>query len=84
MGSLKPNATYIYERVGGAIFAREIGHTERKLVGYITDTDPDMQIYRSHINDVLRMCEADLAMRNLLDQLFMLYNLKKNHEWNLL
>jgi hypothetical protein len=34
----------------------------------------------NHINDVLTMCESDLAMKQLLEQLFVLYNLKKNHE----
>jgi hypothetical protein len=30
---------------------------------------------------VLHMCENDPAMRELLDQLFVLYNLKKTHDW---
>ena len=80
MGTLKPGATYIYERVAGSIFAREFGKSERKLVGYATDVSPDMQMLRSEINQVLIMCESDPAMRELLDQLFVLYNLKKNHE----
>ena len=80
MGTLTPGATYIYERVAGSIFAREFGKTERKLVGYATDVSPDMQMLRSEINRVLIVCESDPAMRELLDQLFVLYNLKKNHE----
>lgn len=81
MGTLKPGATYIYERVAGSIFAREFGKTERKLVGYATDMSPEIQMYRSEINQVLQMCETDPAMRELLDQLFVMYNLKKTHEW---
>ena len=80
MGNLTPGATYIYERVAGSIFAREFGKTERKLVGYATDISPEIQMYRSEINQVLQMCETDPAMRELLDQLFVLYNLKKTHE----
>jgi len=80
MGSLTPGATYIYERVAGTIFAREFGKTERKAVGYTTDMSPEMQLYRSEMNQVLLMCEQDPAMRDLLDQLFVLYNLKKTHE----
>ena len=80
MGTLTPGATYIYERVAGTIFAREYGKTERKVVGYATIVSPDMDIYRSEINRVLLMCERDPAMRDLLDQLFMLYNLKKDHD----
>ena len=79
MGTLTPGATYIYEHVDGIIYAREFGKTERKVVGYATIVSPDMDIYRSEINKVLLMCEEDSAMRDLLDQLFMLYNLKKDH-----
>ena len=72
--------TYIYERVDGIIYAREFGKTERKVVGYATIVSPEMDIYRSEINQVLMMCEQDPAMRELLDQLFVMYNLKKTHE----
>ncbi len=81
MGTLTPGATYIYERVAGSIFAREFGKTERKLVGYVTDISPEIEMYRSEINQVLLMCERDPAMKELLDQLFVMYNLKKTHEW---
>ena len=81
MGTLTPGATYIYERVAGSIFAREIGKTERKLVGYATDMSSDLQLYRSEMNQILLMCEKDPAMRELLDRLFVLYNLKKTNEW---
>jgi hypothetical protein len=80
MGSLKPGATYIYERVAGSVFAREFGKTERKLVGYDTSISPDLAMYRSEMNQVLLMCERDPAMKDLLDQLFVMYNLKKTHE----
>ena len=80
MGSLKPGATYIYEHVAGSIFAREFGKTERKLVGYATDISPEIEMYRSEINQVLLMCETDPAMKELLDRLFVLYNLKKTNE----
>ena len=80
MGTLTPGATYIYERVAGTIFAREFGSTERKVVGYTTDVNAEFAMYKSQINQVLMMCEQDPAMRDLLDQLFVLYNLKKTHE----
>lgn len=80
MGSLKPGATYIYERVAGSIFAREFGQTERRLIGYDQGLNPEMDVYRSHMNHVLTMCESDPAMRDLLEQLFVLYNLKKTNE----
>lgn len=80
MGSLKPGATYVYERVDDRIYAREMGQPKRQLVGWSNNTGLAMQGYRNEINHVLAMCETDLAMRELLDQLFVLYNLKKPHE----
>lgn len=84
MGTLKPDATYIYERSDGIIYAREFGKTERHVVGYESGSDHDL--YKSNsrmltkLNEVVRMCETDPAMRKLLDQLFVLYNLKKTNE----
>ena len=80
MGTLTPGATYIYESVAGTIFAREFGKTERRVVGYTTDVSSEFAMYRSEINQVLLMCEKDPIMRELLDQLFVMYNLKKIHE----
>lgn len=82
MGKLKPGATYIYERADGKIYAREFGKSERKIVGYdskILETI-ERRYYMNKMNDVLTMCEKDPAMRDLLDQLFVMYNLKKTHE----
>lgn len=82
MGSLTPGATYIYERSEGIIYAREFGKTERHVVGYESsrDYDPVSANRRmlSDLNEVVRMCETDPAMKELLDRLFVLYNLKKH------
>lgn len=81
MGTLTPGATYIYERSDGIIYAREFGKTERHVVGYESGSDHDL--YKSNsrmltkLNEVVKMCETDPAMRELLDQLFVLYNLRK-------
>ena len=80
MGSLKTGATYVYERVAGTIFAREFGKTERRVVGYTTDVSAEFAMYKSEINQVLQMCEQDPAMKDMLDRLFVMYNLKKTHE----
>ena len=36
MGTLKPDATYVYERVGNEVYAREVGAdpSTRELIGY--------------------------------------------------
>ncbi len=80
MGTLTPGATYIYESVAGTILAREFGKKERRVVGYTTDSSAEFAMYRSEINQVLRMCETDPEMKELLDKLFVVYNLKKNHD----
>lgn len=80
MGSLTPGATYIYERVDNRIYAREFGKTDREMVGWTTTPSAVMQEYSSEMNHVLLMCESDPAMRELLDQLFVMYNLKKQHD----
>jgi hypothetical protein len=80
MGNLKPGATLIYERANGRIYAREFGTINRTMVGYDVDHSPEFHIIRQEINQVLTMCEQDSAMRELLDQLFVLYNLKKSYE----
>jgi hypothetical protein len=49
-------------------------------VGYDVDHSPEFHMIRQEINQVLTMCEQDSAMRELLDQLIVLYNLKKTHE----
>lgn len=85
MGSLKPGATYIYERAGSVIYAREFGAdpSTRRVVGYEND---DHQISASskrmlsELNEVVKMCELDPAMKELLDQLLVMYNLKKTHD----
>jgi len=75
MGTLSPGATYIYERADGIIYAREFGKTERQVVGY--ESGKDYKPLFTELNEVVRMAETDPAMRELLDQLLVLYNLKK-------
>jgi len=54
MGKLKPDATYIYERVGNEVYAREFGAdpADRTLVGYDYDPITGHQIdYDSRTSD---------------------------------
>ena len=82
MGALKPGVTYIYESEGGRIYAREFGKTERQIVGYDVKQQEtaERRYYMNEMNKVLAMCEQDPGMKDLLDQLFVLYNLKKTNE----
>lgn len=88
MGTLTPGATYVYERSEGIIYAREFGAdpSTRRVVGYESGADYDpyksgpTRRMLSDLNEVVKMCETDPAMKELLDQLFVLYNLKKTNE----
>jgi hypothetical protein len=88
MGTLTPGATYVYERSEGIIYAREFGAdpSTRQVVGYESGADYDpyksgpTRRMLSDLNEVVKMCETDPAMKELLDQLFVLYNLKKTNE----
>ena len=79
MGSLKPGATYIYERANGCIYAREFGSSQRQIVGYDSQVQEykERRFYMNQMNDVLTMCEQHEDMKNLLEKLFVLYNLRK-------
>ena len=76
----KLSETWVYERVDDRVYARRFGEAKRQLVGFDDNNSLSMREYRSEMNNVLLMCEQDLAMRELLDQLFVLYNLKRTHE----
>lgn len=82
MGTLNPGAAYIYERADGRIYAREFGKTERHIVGYDLKQQEtaERRYYMTKMNDVLVMCEQHPDMKELLDKLFVLYNLKKTNE----
>ncbi len=79
MGSLKPGATYIYERADGVVYAREYGSdpSTRKVIGYDLDSSPE----RKHLtlwNDVLKEAEINPALQTALDRVIMIYKLSKD------
>lgn len=74
MGTLKPGATYIYERDKGTVFAREFGTNERRVVGM------DYPV-TEHVNwhDVMIVAKTNPALQHALDRVIMLYKLSKEH-----
>jgi len=87
MGTLKPGATYVYERNGGEIYAREIGKTERKLIGYDYQPDPrtpDGRPLHKHIledkmwGEIRRAAKTNPALQKALDRAIMIYRLSKD------
>ena len=72
MGNLTPGASYIYERDGDTIYAREVGSNERKVIGM------DYPI-TSAVNwhDVVVVAKTNPALQHALDRAIMLYKLTK-------
>lgn len=91
MGSLTPNATYIYERNGDEIYARESGKTERKLVGYQYDNKadprtPDGRPLRDHLmedklwGEIRRAAKDNPMLQKAMDQCIIIHHLSKDKE----
>ena len=91
MGTLKPGASYIYERDGDTVYAREFGETERKLIGYryeIEDKpDPrtsDGRPLREHIledklwGEIRREAKTNPTLQKALERAIMIYKLSKD------
>ena len=83
MGNLKPGATYIYERNGTEIYAREAGKTERKMIGkYIDPFNENITINYELENtwkDILRESRTNQALQEALDRVKIIYHLSKDH-----
>jgi hypothetical protein len=90
MGTLKPGATYIYERNGDEIYSREVGSQDRNLVGYKHETKVDIRTSDGrplieHIRDdkmwgeIRRMAPTNPALQKALDRAIMIYRLSKDN-----
>jgi hypothetical protein len=86
MGHLNVGATYIYERNGEEIYAREAGQTNRVLIGYQYEgqTDPrtdDGRPLHEHLREdqlwskIRRTARTNPALQSELERVIMLYNL---------
>jgi len=91
MGSLKPGATYIYERNGDEVYAREFGEKDRTLIGYKYEMenkpDPrtnDGRPLHEHImedkmwGEIRRMAKTNITLQKALDRAIMIYRLSKD------
>jgi len=74
MGSLKPNAVYIYERVDDVIYRREQGTTERQEVG--RDYNLYDQLQEDKLwGEIRRKAKTHSGLKEELDRVIMFYNL---------
>ena len=91
MSSLKPGATYVYERNGEEIYARETGQIDRTLIGYQYENKVDPRTHDGrplyeHMKEdqfwgkIRRAAHTNPALRDALDRAIMIYNLSKPNE----
>ena len=91
MGTLKPGATYIYERNGEEVYAREFGEKDRTLIGYKYEMenkpDPrtnDGRPLHEHLmedtmwGEIRRMAKTNITLQKALDRAIMIYRLSKD------
>lgn len=84
MGSLKPDATYVYEKADGVTYAREAGSapSTRKEIG----RDYDLRITSEHTlhdrmmksklwDNIHRAAETNPALQKALEQCIIIYHL---------
>ena len=84
MGSLKPGATYIYERVDDVVYAREFGSLEREAIGW---DYKDEQSSSAHAilrearewREILEAAKDNQALQEAIDRVKILYHLSKDH-----
>jgi len=92
MGSLKPGATYIYERNGDEVYAREFGSKDRKLIGYkyqmeekfdprTNDGRPLIEQIRENKmwGEIHREAKTNPSLQKALDRAIMIYRLSKDN-----
>jgi hypothetical protein len=83
MGKLTPSATYIYERNGEEIYAREVGKLQRTMIGkYIDPFNENITINYELENtwkDILRESRTNPTLQEALERVKILYHLSKDH-----
>ena len=90
MGSLKPGTTYIYERNGEEIYARETGQTERTMIGYQYENKIDPRTHDGrplyeHIKEdrlwgeIRIEARTNKALNDVLERAILVYHLSKEN-----
>jgi hypothetical protein len=90
MGTLKPGASYIYERVGGTVYSREAGSnpSTRTVAGYSLESNND-PYYKNIANDylleiewkdIIRSSKDNPTLQAAIDRVKILYHLSKKDE----
>jgi hypothetical protein len=98
MGTLKPGAQYIYERVGDVVYARELGASpdQRQVIGW--DHNGDYPNYDPRTTDgkplidqlkedklwgeIRRAAKTNLTLQDLLERVKISYYMSAEYEKN--
>jgi hypothetical protein len=84
MGTLKPNTTYIYERSGSTVYAREFGKEEKHLVGYNLPQRRDPLQYdlieTQLWQDIVEAGKTNPALQKTLDRAKLIYQTIKEQD----
>ena len=91
MGSLKPGATYIYERNGKVVYSREFGAPAetRQVVGWEYDPinpglTPEFEAWRKNFaeeylwNEIMTAAKDNPALQEALERVKVIYYLSKD------
>ena len=90
MGTLTPGATYIYERNGEEIYAREAGQSERTMIGYQYENKIDPRTHDGrplyeHIKEdrlwgeIRIEARTNKALNDVLERVILVYHLSKEN-----
>lgn len=87
MGTLKPNATYIYERVDNVTYAREFGSdpSTRVAIGMELSDDAyfkniaEKYFFEKQWPDIIRAAETNPTLKEALNRVIILYHLSKDN-----
>jgi hypothetical protein len=90
MGTLTPGATYVYERNGEEIYAREINKTDRTLIGYQYENKVDPRTHdgrplHEHLKEdqlwgeIRREARTNKVLQDALERAIIIYHLSKNN-----
>lgn len=89
MGTLKPGATYVYERIDNITYAREIGpnYNNKQVVGYefnrkdayLTDI-VDRYYLETEWAEILQAAKTNKVLQDAVDRVKILYHLSKQDE----
>ena len=83
MGALTPGATYIYERVAGVVYQRELGSdpSTRLVTGYTYNPYLDSVSLNYELEtvwkDIILESRTNQALQEALDRVKILYHLSK-------